>query len=90
MKKIEAIIKPFKLDEVKTALNEIGIEEMTISEVNGFGQNKRRAEVYRGTEFQVGFLPEISKSNWALPEGRLDAAAAAIVKVDEDGQDERQ
>jgi nitrogen regulatory protein P-II 1 len=80
MKKIETIIKPFHLEKVKNALNEIGVEEMTVSEVKGFGRQNTHAEVYRGTEFQVGYLPEI-KIELVLPEDRLDAAVAAIVKV---------
>jgi len=59
MKKIEAIIKPFKLDEVKEALTEIGIQGMTITEVRGFGRQKGHAEIYRGAEYVVDFLPKI-------------------------------
>ncbi len=59
MKKIEAIIKPFKLDEVKEALNEIGIQGLTVSEVKGFGRQKGHTELYRGTEYVVDFLPKI-------------------------------
>jgi nitrogen regulatory protein P-II 1 len=59
MKKIEAIIKPFKLDEVKTALSEIGITGMTISEVRGFGRQKGHTEVYRGAEYVIDFLPKV-------------------------------
>ncbi len=59
MKKIEAIIKPFKLDEVKEALNEIGIQGITVSEVKGFGRQKGHTELYRGTEYVVDFLPKI-------------------------------
>ncbi len=59
MKKIEAIIKPFKLDEVKEALNEIGIRGITVSEVKGFGRQKGHTELYRGTEYVVDFLPKI-------------------------------
>ena len=59
MKKIEAIIKPFKLDDVKDALNKIGVTGMTISEVNGFGRQKGHKEIYRGAEYQVGFVPKI-------------------------------
>ncbi len=59
MKKIEAVIKPFKLDEVKGALREVGIEGMTISEVKGFGRQKGHTEQYRGAEYQVDFLPKI-------------------------------
>jgi len=59
MKKIEAIIKPFKLDEVKEALNEVGIKGITVSEVKGFGRQKGHTELYRGTEYVVDFLPKI-------------------------------
>ncbi len=59
MKKIEAIIKPFKLDEVKDALNAIGIQGMTVSEVNGFGRQKGHVELYRGSEYDVAFLPKV-------------------------------
>ncbi|KAA0891228.1 P-II family nitrogen regulator [Oryzomonas rubra] len=59
MKKVEAIIKPFKLDEVKDALNEIGIEGITVSEVKGFGRQKGHAELYRGAEYAVDFVPKI-------------------------------
>ena len=59
MKKIEAIIKPFKLDEVKTALHEVGITGMTVSEVRGFGRQKGHTEVYRGAEYVIDFLPKV-------------------------------
>ena len=59
MKKIEAIIKPFKLDEVKDALNEIGVTGMTITEVKGFGRQRGHTEIYRGAEYQVDFIPKI-------------------------------
>ena len=59
MKKIEAIVKPFKLDEVKDALNEIGVTGMTIAEVKGFGRQKGHKEIYRGSEYQVDFIPKI-------------------------------
>ncbi len=59
MKKIEAIIKPFKLDEVKEALNEIGVQGMTVAEVRGFGRQKGQTEVYRGAEYVVEFLPKV-------------------------------
>ena len=59
MKKIEAVIKPFKLDDVKAALNEIGVNGMTISEVKGFGRQRGHKEIYRGAEYQVDFIPKI-------------------------------
>jgi nitrogen regulatory protein PII len=85
MKKIEAIIKPFKLEEVKDALAEIGVEGMTISEVKGFGRQKGHTEIYRGSEYTVDFLPKI-KLEIVIPDGRMDAAVAAIVKAAKTGK----
>ena len=85
MKKIEAIIKPFKLEEVKDALSEIGIEGMTVSEVKGFGRQKGHTEIYRGSEYTVDFLPKI-KLELVLPDGRVEAAVAAIVKTAKTGK----
>jgi nitrogen regulatory protein PII len=85
MKKIEAIIKPFKLEEVKDALSEIGIEGMTITEVKGFGRQKGHTEIYRGSEYTVDFLPKI-KIELVVADGRLDAAMAAIVKAAKTGK----
>ncbi len=79
MKKIEAIIKPFKLEEVKDALAEIGIEGMTVSEVKGFGRQKGHTEIYRGSEYTVDFLPKI-KIELVVPDARAEAAVAAIIK----------
>jgi nitrogen regulatory protein P-II 1 len=78
MKKIEAIIKPFKLEEVKDALAEVGIEGMTVSEVKGFGRQKGHTEIYRGSEYTVDFLPKI-KIEVVISDERLDAAVIAIV-----------
>ena len=78
MKKIEAIIKPFKLEEVKDALSQIGIEGMTVSEVKGFGRQKGHTEIYRGSEYKVDFLPKI-KIEIVLPDNRVDGAITAIV-----------
>jgi len=78
MKKIEAIIKPFKLDEVKDALSEIGIEGMTVSEVKGFGRQKGHTEIYRGSEYTVDFLPKI-KIEIVLGDNVLNAAVNAIL-----------
>ncbi|MGD0812703.1 MAG: P-II family nitrogen regulator [Verrucomicrobiota bacterium] len=78
MKKIEAIIKPFKLEEVKDALSEIGIEGMTVSEVKGFGRQKGHTEIYRGSEYKVDFLPKI-KIEIVLPDERVEPAVNAIV-----------
>ena len=85
MKKVEAIIKPFKLEEVKDALGEIGIEGMTVSEVKGFGRQKGHTEIYRGSEYTVDFLPKI-KLELVLPDNRVDAAVAAIVKTAKTGK----
>jgi nitrogen regulatory protein PII len=85
MKKVEAIIKPFKLEEVKDALSDVGIEGMTVSEVKGFGRQKGHTEIYRGSEYTVDFLPKI-KLELVLAEGRVDAAVAAIVKAAKTGK----
>lgn len=79
MKKIEAIIKPFKLDEVKHALRELGVEGMTVSEVKGFGRQKGHTEIYRGSEYTVDFLPKV-KVEIVLPDSQIQAATDAIVK----------
>jgi nitrogen regulatory protein P-II 1 len=78
MKKIEAIIKPFKLDEVKDALTAIGIEGMTVIEVKGFGRQKGHTEIYRGSEYTVDFLPKI-KMEIVLSDEKVDAAVTAII-----------
>lgn len=85
MKKIEAIIKPFKLEEVKDALSDIGVEGMTVTEVKGFGRQKGHTEIYRGSEYTVDFLPKI-KLELVLPDGRVEAAVAAIVKAAKTGK----
>jgi len=85
MKKIEAIIKPFKLEEVKDALSELGIEGMTVSEVKGFGRQKGHTEIYRGSEYTVDFLPKI-KLEVVAPDERVDAAVQAIVKAAKTGK----
>lgn len=85
MKKIEAIIKPFKLEEVKDALGEIGIEGMTVTEVKGFGRQKGHTEIYRGSEYTVDFLPKI-KIELVLPDEKLDDAVEAIVKTAKTGK----
>jgi nitrogen regulatory protein P-II 1 len=77
MKKIEAIIKPFKLEEVKDALHEVGITGMTVSEVKGFGRQKGHTEVYRGAEYVIDFLPKI-KIEVVLDDGLLERAVQAI------------
>ena len=78
MKKIEAIIKPFKLSEVKAALNDIGIQGMTVTEVKGFGRQKGHTEIYRGSEYTVDFLPKI-KIETVLPDHLADQAVQAII-----------
>jgi nitrogen regulatory protein P-II 1 len=78
MKKIDAIIKPFKLDEVKDALAEIGVEGMTVTEVKGFGRQKGHTEIYRGSEYTVDFLPKI-KIEIVLEDQLVNDAVAAIV-----------
>ncbi len=85
MKKIEAIIKPFKLEEVKDALQESGIEGMTVSEVKGFGRQKGHTEIYRGSEYTVDFLPKI-KVELVLPEDKVPTAVAAIIKAAKTGK----
>jgi nitrogen regulatory protein P-II 1 len=85
MKKIEAIIKPFKLEEVKDALSEIGIEGMTVSEVKGFGRQKGHTEIYRGSEYTVDFLPKI-KVELVVGDSQIDAAVGAIVKSAKTGK----
>ena len=79
MKKIEAIIKPFKLEEVKDALGEVGIEGMTVTEVKGFGRQKGHTEIYRGSEYTVDFLPKI-KIELVLADDRAKEAVDAIIK----------
>ena len=85
MKKIEAIIKPFKLEEVKAALSELGIAGMTVTEVKGFGRQKGHTEIYRGSEYTVDFLPKL-KIEVVLPDSRADAAVDAIVKAAKTGK----
>jgi len=85
MKKIEAIIKPFKLDDVKAALHEIGIEGMTVSEVKGFGRQKGHTEIYRGSEYTVDFLPKI-KIELVVADTQKDAAVTAIIKSAKTGK----
>ena len=85
MKLIIAIIKPFKLEEVKLALAEIGIEGMTVSEVKGFGRQKGHTEIYRGSEYTVDFLPKV-KLEIALPEELVAKAVDAIVKSAKTGK----
>ena len=85
MKKIEAIIKPFKLEEVKDALGETGIEGMTVSEVKGFGRQKGHTEIYRGSEYTVDFLPKI-KIEVVVADNQADTAIQAIIKAAKTGK----
>jgi nitrogen regulatory protein P-II 1 len=85
MKKIEAIIKPFKLTEVKDALNEIGVTGMTVTEVKGFGRQKGHTEIYRGSEYTVDFLPKI-KLEIVLPDAQIKVAIEAITKAAHTGK----
>ena len=85
MKKIEAIIKPFKLNDVKDALNQLGIQGLTVCEVKGFGRQKGHTEIYRGSEYTVDFLPKV-KIETVVPDHQKDAAVAAIIKVAKTGK----
>jgi len=85
MKKIEIIIKPFKLEEVKDALGEVGITGMTVSEVKGFGRQKGHTEIYRGSEYTVDFLPKI-KLDLVVPDDRVESAVNAILKSAKTGK----
>ena len=85
MKKIEAIIKPFKLEDVKEALAEIGVEGMTVTEVKGFGRQKGHTEIYRGSEYTVDFLPKV-KFDLVVPDSGVDKAVQAIIKSAKTGK----
>src|SRR3569623_461849 len=85
MKKGEAIIKPFKLDDVREALSEIGITGMTVTEVKGFGRQKGHTDLYRGAEYVVDFLPKV-KIEVAIDDGKVDAAIDAIAKAAHTGK----
>ncbi len=85
MKKVEAIIKPFKLEEVKEALASLGVEGMTVSEVKGFGRQKGHTEIYRGSEYTVDFLPKI-KIEVVLIDSLVGPAVEAIVKAAKTGK----
>jgi len=80
MKKIEAIIKPFKLDEVKEALQDIGVQGLSVIEVKGFGRQKGHTELYRGAEYVVDFLPKV-KIEIVLPDDQIDGAIEAITEA---------
>ncbi len=85
MKKIEAIFKPFKLDEVREALSEIGVSGLTVTEVKGFGRQKGHTELYRGAEYVVDFLPKV-KVDVVVPDKLLETAIDAIVKAARTGK----
>ena len=85
MKKIEAIVKPFKLDEVREALSEIGVTGLTVTEVKGFGRQKGHTELYRGAEYIVDFLPKV-KIEVVIPSDLLDSSIEAIVKAARTGK----
>jgi len=79
MKKVECIIKPFKLDDVKSVLTELGINGMTVSEVRGFGRQKGHTELYRGAEYQIDFIPKV-KIELVIPTDQVDEVVTAIQK----------
>ena len=85
MKKIEAIIKPFKLDEVKEALQEVGVQGITVTEAKGFGRQKGHTELYRGAEYVVDFLPKV-KIELAIPDDLLDRVIEAIMNAAKTGK----
>jgi len=85
MKKIEAIIKPFKLDDVREALSDIGVTGLTVSEVKGFGRQKGHTELYRGAEYVVDFLPKI-KLEIVLADEQIDSCVEAIIKAAHTGR----
>lgn len=85
MKKIEAIIKPFKLDDVVEALSEVGIEGISVTEIRGFGRQKGRTEIYKGAEYVVDFLPKI-KIEVVIPDGLVNAVVEAIEKTAKTGK----
>ena len=86
MKKIEAIIKPFKLDDVKEALSQVGVEGLTVTEVKGFGRQKGHTELYRGAEYVVDFLPKV-KVEAAISDDLVDRVIEAIEKAANTGKD---
>jgi nitrogen regulatory protein P-II 1 len=85
MKKIEAVIKPFKLEDVKSALAALGVQGMTVAEVKGFGRQKGHTEIYRGSEYVVDFLPKI-KIEVVLADAQVTSAVEAIVKAAKTGK----
>ncbi len=85
MKKIEAIIRPFRLDDVREALAEVGVKGMTLTEVKGYGRQKGHSELYRGSEYQIDFLPKI-KLELVVPDKLADRVMEAILKAAKTGQ----
>ena len=85
MKKVEAIIKPFKLDEVKDKLNEIGVQGITVTEVKGFGRQKGHTELYRGAEYVVDFLPKV-KMEVVIADAQVEEVTNTIVKAAQTGR----
>jgi len=85
MKKIEAIVRPHKVDEVREALLEVGIKGMTILEVRGLGRQKGHTEIYRGSEYHIGFLPKV-KFELVVPDSLLDTAVSTILKAAKTGE----
>tara|TARA_R110000744_G_scaffold35708_9_gene82523 strand:- start:8654 stop:8992 length:339 start_codon:yes stop_codon:yes gene_type:complete len=85
VKKIEAIIKPFKMDDVREALAEVGVSGMTVTEVKGFGRQKGHTELYRGAEYNVDFLPKM-KLEVVLPDNQVELAIEAIMKTAQTGK----
>lgn len=85
MKKVEAVIKPFKMDDVREALSDVGVNGMTVTEVKGFGRQKGHTELYRGAEYQVDFLPKI-KIELVIADEQVDLAIEAIMKTAQTGK----
>jgi nitrogen regulatory protein P-II 2 len=85
MKLVTAIIKPFKLEEVRSALTDLGLQGMTVTEVKGYGRQKGHTEIYRGAEYAVSFLPKV-KIEVVVPSGTVDKAVEAIVRTSRTGQ----
>jgi nitrogen regulatory protein P-II 1 len=85
MKKIEAIVKPYKLDTIKDALSDLGVFGMTVSDVKGFGQQKGHTELYRGAEYQVGFVPKI-KIEIVIPDDKVDKVVNTLIATAKTGK----
>ena len=85
MKLIVAVVKPFKLEEVRTALDRVGVKGMTVSEANGYGRQKGHTEIYRGSEYNIAFMPKV-RLEMAVGDGEVDAAVEAIRAAARTGQ----